>query len=65
VKILALAIPDHLAQELESLVRAGWFASEEEAVRFALGEFLQRNQVKIQEEYQMEDIRWALDLLSS
>ena len=62
MKTLALEVPDRLAQELENLVRAGWFANEEELVRFALAEFLQRNKLKLQEEYQLEDIRWASGL---
>jgi Arc/MetJ-type ribon-helix-helix transcriptional regulator len=62
VKTLALEVPDRLAEELENLVRAGWFASEEEAVRLALAEFLQRNKLRLQEEHQLEDIRWALEL---
>ena len=60
VKTLALEVPDRLAKELENLVRAGWFASEEEAIRLALAEFLQRNKLRLQEEYQLGDIRWAL-----
>jgi len=60
MKTLALEIPERLVEELESLVRAGWFASEEEAIRLALAEFLQRNKFRLQEEHQLEDIRWAL-----
>lgn len=62
MKTLALEVPDRLAQELENLVRAGWFANEEELVRFALAEFIQRNKLRLQEEYQLEDIRWASGL---
>ncbi len=62
MKTLALEVPDRLAEELKNLVHAGWFASEEEAVRLALAEFLQRNKFRLQEEHQLEDIRWALDV---
>ena len=62
LKTLALKVPDGLAQEVANLVRAGWFASEEEVVRLALAEFLQRNKFRLQEEHQLEDIRWALGL---
>lgn len=65
MKTLALEVPDRLAKELENLVRAGWFASEEEAIRLALAEFLQRNKLRLQEEHQLEDIRWALELKDS
>lgn len=60
MKTLALEVPDRLAEELENLVRAGWFVSREEAMRLALAEFLQRNKFRLQEEHQLEDIRWAL-----
>lgn len=62
MKTLALEVPDRLAEELENLVRAGWFASREEAMRLALAEFLRRNKFRLQEEHQLEDIRWALEL---
>jgi Arc/MetJ-type ribon-helix-helix transcriptional regulator len=62
LKTLALEVPDRLAQELENLVQAGWFNSEEEIVRLALAEFLRRNKLRLQEEHQLEDIRWALRL---
>lgn len=62
MKTLALEVPDRLAQELENLVQAGWFTNEEEVVRLALTEFLRRNKLRLQEEHQLEDIRWALSL---
>lgn len=62
MKTLALEVPDRMAEELENLVRAGWFTSEGEIVRLALAEFLRRNKLQLQEEHQMEDIRWALSL---
>lgn len=62
LKTLALEVPDRLAQELENLVQAGWFASQEEVVRLALAEFLRRNKLHLQEQHQLEDIRWALSL---
>jgi len=62
LKTLALEVPDRLAQELENLVRSGWFTSEAEIVRLALAEFLRRNKLRLQEEHQLEDIRWALSL---
>jgi Arc/MetJ-type ribon-helix-helix transcriptional regulator len=65
LKTLALEVPDRLAQELENLVQAGWFTSQEEIVRLALAEFLRRNKLRLQEEHQLEDIRWALSLRDS
>lgn len=45
---------------MEQLVKAGWFRSEEEAVRLALIEFLRRHRFELLERFQREDIEWAL-----
>jgi hypothetical protein len=42
------------------LVRQGWFHSEEEAIRFALLEFLRRHPLELLEQFHREDINWAL-----
>jgi Arc/MetJ-type ribon-helix-helix transcriptional regulator len=62
VKILKLEVPDQVAKQIESLVQAGWFASEEELARLALSEFLSHNRFQLQEQFQRDDIRWALGL---
>jgi len=62
MKILELEVPDQIAKRIESLVQAGWFASEEELARFALSEFLSKHRFQLQERCQQDDIRWALDL---
>jgi Arc/MetJ-type ribon-helix-helix transcriptional regulator len=62
MKILELEIPDQIAKRIESLVQAGWFASEKELVLFALSEFLSRYRPQVQEQFQQDDIRWALGL---
>jgi len=41
-------------------VKAGWFRTEEEAVRLALLEFVRRHRVELLERFQREDIAWAL-----
>ncbi|PYN42291.1 MAG: CopG family transcriptional regulator, partial [Candidatus Rokuibacteriota bacterium] len=50
--------PDELAAELEGYIRAGWFRSEEDAIRSALKGL--RYQVKLQERFIREDIEWGL-----
>ncbi|HSF16624.1 MAG TPA: CopG family transcriptional regulator [Vicinamibacteria bacterium] len=60
MKPIQVELPDRLAEELELLVKAGWFRDEEEAVRLALLEFLRRNRVALLERFQREDIEWAL-----
>jgi Arc/MetJ-type ribon-helix-helix transcriptional regulator len=59
---LEVPVPDQLADEIEDLVQAGWFTSEDEVARLALAEFVSRHRFQLQEQFQREDIRWALDL---
>jgi len=56
MKSLHIELPDKLAEELEALVRGGWFPSEEEAVRAALVEFVRRHRFELLEKRQREDI---------
>jgi Arc/MetJ-type ribon-helix-helix transcriptional regulator len=62
MKMLKLEVPDRVAETMEELVRAGWFMDESEIVRQALAEFVHRHRLQLQEEFQREDIRWALGL---
>ena len=65
MKTLQFELPEQMAKELERLVRGGWFASEAELARIALSEFLRRNQFQLQEQFQRDDIQWALNLKKS
>lgn len=56
---LQVELPERLAQSLRELVEDGWFTSEEEAVRAALLEFLQRRHRQLAEQHMLEDIEWA------
>jgi Arc/MetJ-type ribon-helix-helix transcriptional regulator len=62
VKTLKLEVTDQLAQQIETLVQAGWFSSADELARVALSEFLSHHRFQLQEQFQREDIRWALGL---
>ncbi|HVR95245.1 MAG TPA: ribbon-helix-helix domain-containing protein [Thermoanaerobaculia bacterium] len=62
MKTLTLELPDQLADELKNLVESGWFASESEIARLALVEFVRHHRFELQEQFQREDIRWALGL---
>jgi Arc/MetJ-type ribon-helix-helix transcriptional regulator len=62
VKTFQIEVPEQLANEVEGLVRAGWFASEAEITRLALAEFVHRHRFELQEQFQRDDIRWALSL---
>lgn len=60
MRTISVELPDRAAEEIDQLVRAGWFASESEAVRAAVLEFVRRNRVELLERFQREDIAWAL-----
>lgn len=60
MKTLTVELPDRVAESLEGLVEAGWFRDEAEVVRLALVEFLNRHRLQLAEQFQREDISWAL-----
>lgn len=60
MKTLQIEIPEELARELDQVVRRGFFHSADEIVRHALREFIQIRRLELLEEYQREDIAWAL-----
>jgi Arc/MetJ-type ribon-helix-helix transcriptional regulator len=62
VKTLKLELPDQLAKEIDGLVQAGWFTNVEEIARLALAEFVRHHRFELQEQFQREDILWALSL---
>jgi Arc/MetJ-type ribon-helix-helix transcriptional regulator len=62
VKTFKIEVPDQLAKEIEGLVQAGWFANEGEIARLALAEFVQGHRFELQEQFQRDDILWALSL---
>lgn len=60
VKSLKIELPDRLADDVDRLVREGWFHSADELMRVALAEFLRTRQAELQERFQREDIAWAV-----
>jgi Arc/MetJ-type ribon-helix-helix transcriptional regulator len=60
MKKIQLEVPDKLAEELDAIVKAGWFNDQSEVVLAALREFVQRRSFALQERFQLEDIDWAL-----
>ena len=60
MKSIKVELPDGLAQELDAMVKAGWFSNEAEAMRLALREFVRRNRLELLERFQREDIAWTL-----
>lgn len=57
---LQIELPDQLAAALNRLVQSGWFQTEQEIIRMALVEFIRHHQSELAEQFQREDIAWAL-----
>jgi Arc/MetJ-type ribon-helix-helix transcriptional regulator len=57
---LYIDLPATLAAELDTLVQTGWFRSKNELIRLALVEFARRHRLALAEQFQQEDIAWAL-----
>ena len=62
MKTLKIEVPDQLAEQIADLVETGWFVNKEEIARLALAEFVHRHRFELEEQFQLEDIRWALSL---
>jgi Arc/MetJ-type ribon-helix-helix transcriptional regulator len=62
VKILEIDVPEQLAREIDRLVQEGWFLNEGELARLALADFVHHHRFRVQEQFQREDILWALSL---
>ncbi len=60
MKSIQIELPEKLAQELDTMVREGWFRNEAEAVRLALLEFVRHHRLELVERFQREDIAWAI-----
>jgi len=60
MKSMQVEISDQLAQEIETLVGKGWFADGSELMRMALIEYIRRHRFELMEQFQRDDIDWAL-----
>ncbi len=60
MKKIEVDLPDRTAAEIAEMVQAGWFASEGEALRAAILDFVRRNRRDFVERFQQEDIDWAV-----
>ncbi len=60
MKSIQIELPDKLAEALDTMVQQGWFHSEAEALRCALIEFLRWHRLELHEQFQRDDIAWAL-----
>ncbi len=60
MKTIQVEITDKLAEELDAMLREGWFQNQGEAVRFAILQLVETQKLALQERFQREDITWAL-----
>lgn len=60
MKVVQIELPDKIAAEMDALVRGGWFVDEDEIIRLALAEFVRHHRFELLEQFQREDIAWAL-----
>jgi len=60
MKTLQVEVPERLDEQMDEVLKAGWFSDREEIVRLALMEFLRRQRFELIEQFQREDIRWAV-----
>ena len=60
MKSLTVKLTDDVASDIASLVRAGYFRSEQDLLFAALQEFMRHHRPDLEERYQREDIEWAL-----
>lgn len=60
MQTLQVQLPEMVVTELSALVKSGWFNDENESIRVALLEFLQSHRFVLIEQFQREDITWAL-----
>jgi Arc/MetJ-type ribon-helix-helix transcriptional regulator len=60
MRVIQIELPDKVAAEMEALVQEGWFADETEIIRIALADFVRQNRLALLEQFQRDDIVWAL-----
>ena len=65
MKLIQIEVSEQVAKELDAMVQAGWFRTEDEAIRLALLEFVRRNRLELLERFQREDIAWAMQQKST
>jgi len=60
MKAIQIELPDKITTELKALVIDGWFTNETEIVCLAVIEFIRHDRLALLEQFQREDIAWAL-----
>jgi len=60
MKTIKVRIPDKLYEQIEILVKEGWFRSQEDIVDEALRRFLAVNRPELLKQFILEDVEWGL-----
>jgi len=60
IKTIAVECPDQLHEQLQALVREGWFVTPEQALLEALRRFLDSHLPDLQRAQMMNDVQWGL-----
>lgn len=60
MKTLQAELPDKLYEQVQLLVKSGWFHNEKEIVTEALRRFLETHKPKLMENFIKEDVDWGL-----
>jgi Arc/MetJ-type ribon-helix-helix transcriptional regulator len=59
MKTISVKVPDQVASEAKSFVKAGCFDSESDVFLAAIADFLRRNRIELVERFERQDIAWA------
>jgi Arc/MetJ-type ribon-helix-helix transcriptional regulator len=60
MKTISVELSERMTEEINALVETGWFADETELIRAALREFIRRSRFGLAEQFQRDDVAWAL-----
>jgi Arc/MetJ-type ribon-helix-helix transcriptional regulator len=60
VKTISADLPDKLYEEIQTLVKDGWFASEGELLREAVRRYLEARRPELTERFLRSDVEWGL-----
>jgi Arc/MetJ-type ribon-helix-helix transcriptional regulator len=58
---LQISLPEKIDNELNEMVKKGWFRDKEEIIHFSIMEFARHYHFDLMEQFQEEDIKWALE----
>lgn len=60
MKTIKAKIPDKLYEQMDQLVKEGWFRSQEDIIDDAIRRFLNSRRPELMEKHIREDVEWAL-----